>query len=179
MSMSDQYVFVMKGKDGEYNALSRLRFSTIQKTVPFIELVPRLLSTEKLALHHSAKIKNAWRYSALPFFVDASLVPNSGEVLKRCFAQLQNHAAVPVAGPNRGEAHDEAISEILKTRPEQGLCYRIPKASAYDLGIDSQLLSFIDRHTIAPALVDLVLDLEYFRGSDDGQSYMALLGRLN
>lgn len=125
------------------------------------------------------RIKQSWTIVGAPIFIDCQFMPDSANALRLLFAHLRNHFAIPVFGPDRGKAYCTTVADMVKAKPSDGTCYRIPKAHLFNLDMDSSLETFVAETRVARASVDIILDLEDLPSKYPDESFVATIGRIN
>lgn len=167
------YVPILKWKQGEYMALSRLDDDIKAKIIPLLEVpvigfdfaankVAKTLD-EHLSLFPKRYTKHWGKGRA---FIDTALVErdkgqniqylNDGRrAIKFIFDSIQEgHDAVPVTGITRDEEYQSIVKNIISTR-NSGVCIRIGLDDLFGDGIAALLL----RLDVECEKCDLILDL--------------------
>jgi hypothetical protein len=168
------YVPIIKGRQGEYGALAEADQLVRENATPLVEIPPipwdfAHESPAKTPQEHvegvAETVLNAWGTDHR-IFIDAGLLADEDLVggLHPLATILDGGAEhglqmVPVTGVARGAAYTAAVSEALN-RDSLGVCLRL---EAEDLeepeDLPRALTAVLDELALAPAEVDLLLDL--------------------
>ncbi len=154
------YVPVLKVKRGEKSALSSISRGTQQRITPLLEIVERKPDKSPTV---DAHLKTAFKgladsvrsYSRC--FLDAREIANEGpaaaaEVFRRAAAEGINFA--PVTGLSRSVDIGAALSHRT-----HGLVLRLTREEFEAGGLATNLRAFMNRHSLAPEEIDLIIDL--------------------
>ena len=171
----DNYVPILKGREGEYGALQTLAPSTRQALTPLIEIPPIPWDFEaerpaKTVDQHlkkvGQKIDRAWGPGGR-LFVDLLWIPDSERMadgshpLSHVFQLLRARqvAAVPVVGLLRGDEYLQACRMIVD-QDDRGLCVRIQREDFADFGdIGDTVRGILDTVGTTVQDSDLIFDL--------------------
>jgi hypothetical protein len=172
--MPEVYVPVLKGRQGEFAAISSVRPSTRESILPLIEIVPGPAEEDvalRSVIDRTAKKLSPWASRRL--LLDAGLLPTDAEVdgdrgpvwYSVFAAQEELVVATPVIRLNdEPRAHRDAA--LLNERYRNGVALRL---SAEDLDedsddIDEALSGLLEELGLSRHHVDLVLDLGVVNG---------------
>lgn len=180
------YVPILKGKDGEFRALTRLTPSVRRKITPFID-IPRVdtdINTNKpkdpIQVHLEKKAKKIRKFWGTDqeifvdvFDLDLDLrTPNGKHFLEFLFSQLRTNSvqAIPVIGLDRSTntAYVKAVRNAVAA-DNRGICVRLLRE---DMETPRPTYADIDDLTrtlqLSPRQVHLLLD---FRDISEGDLY--------
>ena len=167
------YVPCLRWKQGEYQAMLRLKTETKQYITPLIE-VPEIgwdfenMDEAKTIDKHLApfakRVKEKWGSGLC--FVDLNLIDPKKKMvdgmhpLDFVFADLRSKEvlAIPVTGVNRDQSYHRAIRKIL-SKSGHGLCFRISIEQAAKSDFTSQIDNRLSFYSLGKKAVDFILDL--------------------
>jgi len=163
MINQNQYVPILKGKEGEFRALSKLPEEIKDSIVPIIDLVPN--SQKKFDDHIKSTLGyiKKWQRNRL-LYIDGYMIQDdenmsSGQhYMSYVFNELRKESfnVIPVVSNVTGILYNEHIKRIVK-KDKKGVCVRIFKKATNDLNDElDKLLSYLELESSA---VDLVIDL--------------------
>jgi hypothetical protein len=179
MNQSLMYVPVLKWRQGEYRALKSLDEEVKESVVPLIEIppiawdfveeqpqknVPAHLESmpQSLADHWTGKCFVDFRFLVSEPVPTEELNENQGVDLAGQLLQffddlrLRQPAAIPVTGPSRDSAFQDAVREIAN-RGDTGVCVRLNLEDAFG---EAALPAIGSVLSVAPELIDVVVDLQ-------------------
>jgi hypothetical protein len=173
MTDNRNYVSILKGKRGEFDALSWVSDAVKERTTPLIEIVtvPRDLEddtpTKSLEEHLEAAVQRlhlGWgqisRIFLDSFWVDPDASVDGQHHLECLFEIARSKlTAIPVGGLTRSESHAAAVGAVAAT-DRRGALLRLDTDDISDM---AALVTAVDdwlvTTALSPADVDLVLDL--------------------
>lgn len=188
--MPPLYVPILKGKEGEFAALSELSDAVRDTILPLIE-VPRVpydyvneRPTKTLDEHVAGvadRLQRCWQdrpvYLDLPWFGERENLENGIVAVRKVLGDCRNAnvTAIPVIAGSSSPAYLAAVNEHL-TECANGLCIRLKEADFDDEG-DVEPRALVDRLLNAVGLTnlhqaDLILDLSNI-GTDLGRATLA------
>src|SRR6185312_7918725 len=141
------YVPILKGRDGEYGALNRIKEQAKSQIIPLIELPPIRwdFETETPARNLDAHLKriakkllSAWG-TTKPFFIDflwlsqSERMEDGSHPINYIFnaSRKLNLNAIPVAGLIRDHEYLEACQQVI-SQDKRGVCLRIQREDFTD-----------------------------------------------
>jgi hypothetical protein len=169
------YLPILKGRKGEYGALSTLSSAVRRALTPLIEVPPIPWDWEeeqpaKSIDQHLAKVganfEQSWP-SDRPFYVDLLWIPEEERMsdgehpLEYVFrvARERGSSAIPVINLIRGDAYIEACRNVVQ-QDKRGLCLRIQREDFAEFPvIENQMLGMLQRVAVSTKTTDLILDL--------------------
>jgi hypothetical protein len=170
----EHYVPVLKGKQGEFRALSELETLIKDKITPLIEAPPIPLNYDtgepsKLVDEHLERfipnIVKCWgktRYA----FIDLNFIPdtqgsNGRHPLSNIFQQgrTESLSLIPVTGLYRDGDYQSAIKEIV-AEDDRGACIRILPSDIENEELDTSLTELMETLDIRRSETDLIIDLK-------------------
>lgn len=192
LSASD-YVPILRCKDAELQALKSLFPKDRQRTMPFIELIPKSFEAptqgskagivpdpSEVLLEQSKKLLIACQNDE--FYVDLlhvdSLPRISGSHVMTELARLSRDlrlAPIPVTGLKRSSEYQAAVSEMIKN-DERGLCIRVAAAEVDGPTFARKLATLVKKLKARIPNTDLLVDYGIFDGQ--GSSLRELLAKL-
>ncbi len=164
MISQKQYAPILKCKDGEFKALSKLSVAEKDQIVPIIDIVDN--PTKSFEDHITATIGylNKWDTDRL-LYIDGYMV-QEGELIfsgqhfmQYIFDQLHktNFNIIPVISNTTNSDYNDIIKNIL-IEDQKGVCIRIFRSETQDINLElDNILNFLE---IDQSSVDLLLDLE-------------------
>ena len=184
MISTEQYVPILKGKRGEFNAMAKLPISVLNDIVPVIDLVPppdlnNFLKEKKskeeyqnyLTKYFSTivrYIKKCWRRNRL-FYIDGymiqdlGLLKNNVHPIEFIFNRLlaEDFNILPVISNSTASDYNEIINKII-IKINRGACLRIFKLTNTDINLTiTELLNYLE---MQPEELDLIIDLRSLEG---------------
>lgn len=155
---SDHYVPVLKVKRGEKTALRSLSVDAQQRITPLLEIVER--KADKSVDEHLNTAFDKLADSARPYsrtFLDAREIAPDGpaaaaEVFRRAVAD--GIVFAPVTGISRSVDIGAALDHRT-----HGLVLRLTREEFEAGGLAADLPAFMNRHSLTPEEIDLVIDL--------------------
>jgi hypothetical protein len=155
---SDHYVPVLKVKRGEKAALGSLSVGTQRRITPLLEIVER--KADKPVDAHLNTAFMGLADSVRPYsrtFLDAREIASDGpaaaaEVFRR--AAADGIIFAPVTGISRSADVGAALDHRT-----HGLVLRLTRKEFEAGGLAADLSAFMNRHSLAPGDIDLVIDL--------------------
>lgn len=168
------YVPVLKFRQGEYQALFRLKAAQKAHIVPLFEVCPpeydfELEQPAKSIDDHlrkfGARIETKW--GTRPALVDAGLIDpaermaDGSHPLTSLFDDLRDHDAncVPVTALSRDDDYQEAVQGIVAT-DQAGACLRVSLDEAADADFAAHVEDLLEALELPLDEVDIVLDLQ-------------------
>lgn len=168
------YVPVLKGRQGEYGALTEADEGVRQNMTPLIEIPPIPWDFEAEAPAKSSRdhvsgvaetLNNSWGAGGR-IFLDAGLLADEDLVDDRHPLSLILEGAadlgleaVPVMGPTRGEKYTAAVREALD-RDSRGACLRLEGEDLEEPeDLPTTLAESLKVYSLSPGDVDLVVDI--------------------
>jgi hypothetical protein len=164
MIKQDQYAPILKGKDGEFLALSKLPDSIKDSIVPIIDIVSNSNKTFENHIKATVGYLRKW-LPKRPLYIDGYMV-QEGELIysgqhymKYIFDELRNDGftIIPVISNISNQDYNDAIKNII-LKDQKGICIRIFRPETID--INSELDVILNFLGIDQTTVDLLLDLE-------------------
>lgn len=164
MISQKQYAPILKCKDGEFKALSKLSAAEKDQIVPIIDIVDN--PTKSFEDHITATIGylNKWDTDRL-LYIDGYMV-QEGELvfsgqhyMKYIFDELNksDFNIIPVISNTTNVDYNEVIKNIL-IEDQKGVCVRIFRSETRDINFElDTILNYLE---IDQSSVDLLLDLE-------------------
>ena len=191
------YVPILKGRDGEYGALSSLLPESRDRITPLLELPPIPWDFEqerpaKTIDSHlkkvGQKIERAWgpdRRLFLDFMwiAEAERMGDGMHPVQHVFASARDRrlAVVPVVGLLRGEDHLAACAEVVR-EDGRGVCIRLQREDFVEFAdLRAELQRVLAAVGVAPGMADLLLDLRALTPAQrqiDATSTLALISRI-
>ncbi len=159
-----QYVPILKCKDGEFKALSKLSSSEKDQLVPIVDIVDNL--SKSFEDHITATIGYLSKWDAdRPLYIDGYMVQESELIfsgqhyMQYIFNELNKNGfnVMPVISNTTNLEYNEVIKNII-TDDKKGVCIRIFRSETRE--INFELESILNYLEIDPTSVDLLLDLE-------------------
>jgi hypothetical protein len=167
------YVPILKGKEGEYQALRELTPAIRNRLTPLIEPIPIPYDFEheipaKTVDEHLQNFigKIVLNWGLDPIFFDLDWIPAAERMadgrhpLKFIFdgARDKGSQAIPVTGLNRNGDYQDAVKDALDS-DNRGICVRLESDDLDDLtDLESQLDTLLAFFGITPTDVDLLVD---------------------
>ena len=172
--LHNDYVPVLKFRQGEYQALFRLRAAQKEHIVPLFEVTPpeydfELEQPAKSIDDHlrkfGARVETKW--GVRPALVDAGLLDphermfDGAHPLVSLFADLRDREAncIPVTALTRDGAYQDAVREIAAD-DQAGACLRITLDEAADGDFADNVESLLEVIGLPLDELDIVLDLQ-------------------
>ena len=167
------YVPILKGKEGEYQALRELTPAVRSKLTPLIEPIPipfdyandvPLKTVDEHLANFASKIEANWGPD--PVFFDLDWIPASERIadgshpLKFVFdgARDKGLQAIPVTGLNRDGAYQDAVKDAIDA-DSRGVCIRLESDDLDDMTIlEPQLDGLVAFFGVMKHDVDLIID---------------------
>jgi hypothetical protein len=167
------YVPILKGKEGEYNALRELTPAIKEGLTPLIEPIPipydfanevPAKTVDEHLANFISKIVLNWGLGTI--FFDLDWIPESERMadgrhpLKFIFdgARTAGSQAIPVTGLNRDAAYQDAVKDAIDS-DHRGVCIRLESDDLDDLStLGSQLDTLVAFFGVAKSDVDLLVD---------------------
>ncbi len=175
MFPSNDYVPILKGKDGEYGALESMSSEEKERITPLIEIPPVPWDhtndvLEKTIDQHllkvDRKLEKSWGMHQ-PFFVDLMWISERERMsdgthpVAHVFSRVRLRAlkAIPVTGLIRTDDYQMACREIIET-DKRGVCLRLQKDDfdGQDT-LETAVTKLLGSLRVSPTDTDLVLDL--------------------
>jgi hypothetical protein len=185
MISKEQYVPILKGKAGEFLALSKLDTVIKDSIIPLIELVPKPTTKgfEDHIISTLGYIQKNWEPHRV-IYVDGYMIQDSGNLftnihpMKYIFDELRskNFNILPVLNSNTGTDYKEIVKTIAKEE-NNGICIRVFRDS-FD-NIENFLVDCLDFFEIEPSSVDLVIDLRDIGNLNNLEIYSLTIETLN
>ena len=172
--LNTDYVPVLKFRQGEYQALFRLRAAQKEHIVPLFEVCPpeydfELERPAKSLDDHlrkfGARVETKW--GVRPALVDAGFLDPAGRMsdgthpLTSLFNDLRDHDAncIPVTALSRDAAYQDAVQEIVAD-DQAGVCIRLTLDEAADGNFATDLEDLLEQVGVPLDELDIVLDLQ-------------------
>jgi hypothetical protein len=194
-SMSaSQYIPIVKGRDGEYGALSSLSTRTLKVVTPLLEIppipwdFPKQKPAKTIDQHLKklgVKVEKAWS-GGYPIFVDLLWLEGenpmaSGEhPLVYSFKELRSRGvqAIPVFGLTRSAGYLGATARVV-LKDRRGACLRVQREDFEDFtDLPKVIESILDEVHVSAEDVDLILDLKSLAISISPTEVVDLISRL-
>ncbi len=165
MVRQEQYVPILKCKDGELTALSKLSDDFKDSIVPIVDIV--FDPNKKFENHIKSTIgylKKKWTKNKL-IYIDGYMVQESELIfsgqhyMQYIFDELNNDDfnIIPVISNTTNSDYNEIIKNII-VKDQKGICVRIFRSGTRDINFElDNLLNYLG---IEQSSVDLLLDLE-------------------
>lgn len=171
----NDYVPILKAKEGEYGALGSMSSEEKERITPLIEIPPipwdhKNGVPEKTIDQHllkvDRKLEKSWG-AQQPFFIDLRWISDRermsdrGHPLAHLFSQVRLRAlrAIPVTGLIRSNEYQVACREIVET-DKRGVCLRLQKEDfEEEKPIEASVAELLGSLRISQEDTDLVLDL--------------------
>jgi hypothetical protein len=175
MFPGNDYVPILKGRDGEYGALGSMSPEERERITPLVEIPPIPWDytndvPEKTIDQHLAKVdrklEKSWGVDQ-PFFVDLMRIGEQERMsdgthpLAHLFnrARLRTLKAIPVTGLIRDDDYQAACREIVG-EDKRGVCLRLQRDDFDERGtLETAITKLLGLLRVSPADTDLVLDL--------------------
>jgi hypothetical protein len=175
MDSCNDYVPILKGKNGEFGALESMSPEEKEQITPLIEIPPipwdhtNDIPAKTIDQHLSkvdGKLEKAWGSDQL-FFVDLMWIgerermSDGAHPLTHLFSKIRLRAlkAIPVTGLIRADYYQEACREIV-AEDKRGVCLRLQKADFEESGsLEFAITKLLGSLRISPKDCDLLLDL--------------------
>lgn len=168
------YVPCLRWKQGEYQALIRLREGTKSRITPLIELPERgwdfetqteAKSLEQHLAPFAERVHRKW--GDRPCFVDLRLLgdevilADQTHAVDTVFSELRSQGcrAIPVTGPERDGQYQKTVRNAAR-RDGLGVCLRLGLAQAAESSVKQTVDELLRTVGAKPVETDLVLDLE-------------------
>ena len=169
------YVPILKGREGEYGALSCLSPEARDRMTPVLEPPPipwdfeeerPAKSIDEHLQKVGQKIDRAWGPSR-PFFLDCMWIAETERMsdgshpVEYLFdsARSRGLAAIPVVGLLRGADYLDACARMIR-QDGRGVCVRIQREDFTDFpDLAGEMRRLLDAIEVSPANADLLLDL--------------------
>ena len=167
MHNHQHYVPVLKWKQGEYQALSRLSDDRKASLTPLFELTPPghdfETGTDRKTLDDHIKVfgkrlKSKW--GTRRCFLDASLTQEPAHALSKALPDARENACVVIPVITLGSKSDfvSLITKAVK-REGNGACLRLSWQKDFSReGLDTAIEKMLKTIDLAPSQVDLVVD---------------------
>jgi hypothetical protein len=170
------YLPILKGKEGEYAALSELAPKSKEKMTPLIEIPPiawdfEAGAPEKTIDKHlekvSDRIAGCWDINK-HIFIDLLWIPESEVMsdgqhpLTYIFdnARMKTQSFIPVTGIRRGSNYQDAVKAIA-AEDKRGVCLRLENNDFDEVWeLDTKLPELLEALNIIPETADLILDFK-------------------
>lgn len=182
------YVPILKGKEGEYGALSRLTTEVISGITPLIEIPPipwdyvNECEDRTIDYHLSKvaeKIEHSWdKESPLFLDLDASLISQNTDDGRHSLTYVLDNARdrslniIPVTGLKRDDDYQRAVMTAIQ-QDEWGLCIRLNNDDFEDLSLlINNLNQYLATYNLLATDIDLLID---FKEVQTKQANMILL----
>jgi Beta protein len=171
----NDYVPILKGKEGEYGALGSMSPEEKERMTPLIEIPPIPWDhtngvPEKIIDQHlmkvDRKLEKSWG-TQQPFFIDLRWIGDRERMsdrthpLAHLFSQIRLRAlkAIPVTGLIRSNDYQVACREIVET-DKRGVCLRLQKEDfEEEQPVEASVTKLLASLRVSPEKTDLVLDL--------------------
>jgi hypothetical protein len=171
----NDYVPILKGKDGEYGALSSMSPDEKEEITPLIEIPPIPWDhtndvPEKTIDQHllkvDRKLEKSWGMDQ-PFFLDLMWIGERERMSdgEHSLAYLFNRArlaglkAIPVTGLVRADDYQEACRNAAEG-DKRGVCLRLLKDDLQEQDtLETAITKLLESLRVSPADTDLILDL--------------------
>ena len=181
----NHYVPILRGKLGEYGALSELPAGVRDRLTPLIEIPPVPIDWDtdgpsKTISEHVRSVPNRLESSwgvQRRVFVDLPWLAPDGMLVSGSHplawvtqeARQRDCHAVPVTAIDRDDAYQQAVQYLVQQEPSAGCCLRL-QAEAFRQrgGFASAIESLLETLGTSPETVDLVIDLRHFKPDQVG-----------
>jgi len=168
------YVPCLRWKQGEYQALLRLKLDAKDNITPLVN-VPEIgwdfesQEEAKTIDEHLGKFGKRFsqKWSFRWAFIDLKLIDSSERMkdgrhpIRFVFDEVRknNGWAIPVTGVGRDDAYQQATAEII-SEDRSGVCIRVTIEDASDTEFSSRLQASLNKLSVQPEECHLVFDLE-------------------
>jgi hypothetical protein len=167
------YIPILKWRQGEYQALSRLTPEVANKILPLVEIPPIEWDFElgKLAKTLDDHLKRfshrvIAKWGQRPILVDLHLLGSSDimadgrHAATYIFTELRKEGAtaVPVSGIGRKPNYQQAVADII-AHDQRGVCLRVSLEDLSNADIEQRLNALMMQFEVQPSDVSLVIDL--------------------
>jgi len=173
---SKHYVPILRWKEAERTALSRLHESESIFITPLIELVPEnfirkdrkgkisILSTDGVLNEFIRQVYQSW--GERPFFIDQWLLTPTNikqdtnyivEMLGEC-ARIHNLSLIPVTGLSRDILYQATVKKVLDAH-HQGVCLRLFIDDITSATFKKDINTILALLRLPPESLDIIIDL--------------------
>ncbi|WP_337102001.1 beta family protein [Paenibacillus sp. YIM B09110] len=192
MKYANQYVPVLKWKQGEQKALEALSSTVKEYVLPLLEIAPidwdfendvPKKSIDEHLLKIGETLTRSWGSHA-PIFIDLEHIDatdrlSSGQhplnfVLQE--ARTRDIRVIPVTSPQRDTAYQAEIIAAHQ-QDQNGICIRLKDDDFGDL--HNNINRLLTQLAVNPNEVDLVLDYEYANPNDQTRTTLFITGIIN
>ena len=170
----NQYMPILKWRQGEYQALMRVKDAEKDKIFPLIVVPPIEYDFEEKRLKKtiqehieplSKRIKDKW--GVRPFFIDfhssviVGVMDSGNYVPVHIFSELRalGCTAIPVTNFERDKSYNNQVKSIL-LEDSRGFCLRVTLSQMMHKDFNSNVITLCNSIGVDINEVDLVLDLE-------------------
>ena len=168
------YVPCLRWKQGEYQAVLRLKPGTRKWITPLIE-VPEMgwdfetntvaKTVDQCVLPFAKRVARKWGLA--PCFVDLNLLPpaermNDGtHPAEYVFSELRERGciAIPVSGCERGPGYQSVIRDVAQ-QDRRGICIRLGIRQAAAGNVQSAVDTLLGQLKVGPPDADMIVDLD-------------------
>lgn len=164
MIKQSQYAPILKGKEGEFLALSKLPDSTKDSIVPIVDLIANSNKTFEKHITATIGYLKKWHKENLIYIdgymiQEGELVFSGQHYMKYVFDELRKDRfnIIPVISNITNDDYNKVVKSIIK-KDKKGICIRMFRSEITDL--NSELDSLLNFLEIEQSSVDLLLDLE-------------------
>jgi hypothetical protein len=181
------YVPCLRAKMGEFVALRELTHTVKSSITPILEIPERDWDFEneeykKTIDEHINRfpglVADCWGTNEV--FIDAPTISpqdsmaSGAHPMDYIFSQLAAHnvAAIPVTGPYRDPAYQNAVRTIAG-RDGRGVCIRIQPEDLQAGNLASELQALIEGFGLSSGEIDLILDLDYINAAPQLHMFQA------
>jgi len=159
----DQYAPILKAKEGEFLALSKLPDNIKDSIVPIVDIVPNPIKLFNDHIKATLKYFNKWPKNRL-MYIDGYLVQGGGRIvsdqhyLNFIFSELRNNGfkIIPVVSNIANSEYAAAVKTII-SKDHKGICIRIFRSGTTNINVELDAIQ--SNLGIDPSVVDLLLDL--------------------
>src|SRR3990167_10246749 len=165
------YVAILKGKQGEYNALNSLDNNVIKKLKPLIEIPPidynfetnkEKTTLDEHLIKAAKKISKYLQGFSITYidlrYHEQRLCSDGTHALYKLYQHFKKKSAVliPVTGLRRKKAYQTSIYKISK-QEQNGICLRLDKIDLLNTKLKHNIDAFLINMGIAQSEIDLIL----------------------
>lgn len=160
----NQYAPILKGKEGEFIALSKLPKNLKELLVPIVDIVQEPNKTFEKHIQSTIGYFKKWDQDKL-LYVDGYMVQEYEQIfsgqhyMQYIFSEMykDGFVLIPVISNITNPDYNTSVKKIIR-KYKKGICIRMFRTEMQDINLElDALLNYLE---ITPVDVDLILDLE-------------------